>query len=158
MTTKILLPLKFSAGDGNALGMALKMAKRFESCLHILHVLNYKLHSPSLTDAQVAQFCQDAEKKFQEKYQPLFGDFSDFSFACCSGDPAMETAKFARQINAEVIIVGCHTRGDRPAISRLGETTLSLLQWAPCSVMMVPCDVAPLDLEVDKLESLPIVP
>ena len=76
MITKILLPLKFSAGDGNALGMALKMAKRFESCLHVLH---YRLHSPSLTDAQVAQFCRDAEKKFQEKYNAEKGNYLKYA-------------------------------------------------------------------------------
>lgn len=156
MTTKILLPLKFTPGIAAALAMALRMAKEFEGHLHILHVLDYRVHNSNLTDGQLAEFCQDAERKFQEQYRFLFGDFEDFSFSCCNGHPAAETAKFARHVGAEFIILGCHTTTDRPALSRLGETTLCLLQWAPCSVVTVPCEVRESAIGVDKLKTMPV--
>lgn len=138
MVKRILLPLKFSHVSDDAIVMALKMAECCEARLHILHVLDHRLRNPEVTDGQIAEFTRAAERQFQEEYVPLLGDFKNYYFNCWEGDIAMETAKFAESIGANFIVLGCHTRGERPSLTRLGEVAMALFQWTPCPVMLVP--------------------
>ena len=141
MIKRILLPLKFTHVTDNAFAMALKMAKCCQARLHILHVLDHRLRNPEVTDAQIAEFTQASEKQFEEKYRSRLGDFTDAYFNCWEGDVAMETARFADSIDADFIVIGCHVRGDMPSHTRLGDVALALFQWAPCPVMLVPCEL-----------------
>lgn len=138
--TRILLMMKFSRSIEGAFAVALKMAKCSNSKLHILHALDHRLRDPGVTAEQVAMATRDAEKKFSETYLPMMGDFKDYYFNCWEGDPANETAKFAEKISADFIVLGCHTRGAKPSFNRLGEVGSAILQWAPCPVVLVPCD------------------
>ena len=141
MVKRILLPLKFSHVTDSAFVMALRMAKCCQARLHILHLLDHRLRDSKITDEQIAKLTQEAEKQFEENYLPLLGDFKDFYFNCWEGDIAAETAKLAGSIGADFIIVGCHVRGDKPSYTRVGEVAHALFQWAPCPVMLVPCEL-----------------
>lgn len=141
MIKRILIPLKFTHVTDNAFAMALKMAKCCQARLHILHVLDHRLRNPEVTDGQIAELTRAAEKQFEERYRPLLDDFEDFYFNCWEGDIAAETAKFAENIDADFIIIGCHVRGDKPSRSRVGEVAHALFHWAPCPVMLVPCEL-----------------
>ena len=141
VSKRILLPIKFSHVTENALAMALKMAKCCKARLHILHVLDHRLKSPEVTDEEIVELTQAAERQFEKKYRPLLGDFHDFSFNCWEGDIAHEVAKFAGSIGADFIVLGCHVREDKPSFTRLGEVALAIFQWSPCSVMLVPCEL-----------------
>jgi nucleotide-binding universal stress UspA family protein len=141
VSTRILLPIKFSHVTENALAMALKMAKCCKARLHILHVLDHRLQSPEVTDGQIAEFTREAERQFEKRYRPLLGGFHDFYFNCWEGDIAHEVAKFAGSIGADFIVLGCHVRGDKPSFTRLGEVALAIFQWSPCPVMLVPCEL-----------------
>ena len=155
MIKRILLPLKFSHVTDNAFAMALKMAKSCQARLHILHVLDHRLRNSNVTEAQIAEFTRAAEGQFQKEYVPLLGDFKDFYFNCWEGDIAVETAKFADSIGADFIIIGCHVRGAKPSHTRLGEIAHILFQWAPCPVMMVPCQIHGNNAAVHRSETLP---
>lgn len=141
MSPRILLPIKFSHVTDNALAMALKMAQCCKARLHILHVLDHRLKSPEVTDEEIVELTQAAERQFEEKYLPLLADFNDFSFNCWEGDIALEVSKFADSIDADFIVIGCHVRGSKPSFTRLGEVALALFQWSPCPVMLVPCEL-----------------
>lgn len=141
MIKRILLPLKFIHVTDNAFDMALKMAKCCQARLHILHVLDHRLRNPEVTDGHIAELTQAAEKQFEERYRPLLDDFEHFYFNCWEGDIAAETAKLAESIGADFIIIGCHVRGDKPSRSRVGEVAHALFHWAPCPVMLVPCEL-----------------
>lgn len=154
MIKRILLMLKFSEVTDNAFSMALKMAISCRARLHILHVLDHHLRDPGVTDGQIVEITRTTEEQFQKKYLPILGDFKDYFFNCWEGDPANATAKFAGSIGADFIIMGCHTENDKPSFNRLGETALAILQWAPCPVMLVPCELqiekARLSLGINK--------
>lgn len=141
MSPRILLPIKFSHVTDNALAMALKMAQCCKARLHILHVLDHRLKSPEVTDEEIVELTEAAERQFEEKYLPLLADFNDFSFNCWEGDIALEVSKFADSIDADFIVIGCHVRGSKPSFTRLGEVALALFQWSPCPVMLVPCEL-----------------
>ena len=128
--------------------MALKMTMSCRARLHILHVLDHHLRDPGVTEGRIAEITQSVEEKFKENYLPILGDFKDYSFNCWEGDPANATAKFAESIGADFIVMGCHAENDKPSFNRLGETALAVLQWAPCPVMMVPCE-----LQIEKMRS-----
>jgi nucleotide-binding universal stress UspA family protein len=155
MIKKILLPLKFSHVTDNAFDMALRLAKCCEARLHIFHVLDHRLRDPGVTADKIAEFTRAAERQFEKEYLPLLGEFKSFSFNCWEGDIAMETAKFADSLGADLIIIGCHVKGDRPSRSRLGEVAQALFQWAFGPVMVVPCQLHSGSVTVVKSEKLP---
>ena len=140
MAKRILLPLKFTHVADNAFAMAIKMAKCCQARLHILHILDHRLRDPGVTDDQIAEFTRAAENQFKENYREILGDFKDFYFNCWEGAPANETAKLAEAIDADLIIFNCHTKDDEPSFNRLGEVGSMVLQWAPCPVILVPCE------------------
>lgn len=141
MKKRILLMLKLSEFVDTAFKTALKMAADYQARLHILYVLDHRLRNPGITDAQVAKITKEAESRFVETYLPCLKGFRSYYFNCWEGDPANETAKLAEEINADFIILGCHRRDGQPSFNRLGEVGLAILQWAPCPVMLVPCDI-----------------
>ena len=103
MSKRILLPIKFSAACDNAFAVGLQLARCCDARFHILHVLDYHLDQLDKPDEQIAQLTRESEKKFAQKYLPLLADFKNFAFNCWEGDGPVETARFAKLIEADFI-------------------------------------------------------
>jgi len=131
----ILTAIELSRENDNIINTGLNLAKCCTARLCVLYVVDY--HLP---DHKIDEKSRAAEIQFQKKYEPLLGGFKNYSFDCRVGVPAFEIARFAKSIDADCIIIGCHKRKDgRSVISRLGETALELLELVTRPVMVVQC-------------------
>ena len=106
--------------------------------LLIFHALDYQLRKMDEKDPKAAEINQEMEQRFETEIRPALGDFPKFEFAYSPTHPGLEICRIARDIHADLILVGCHDEPDRHNITRLDYVGLTILEKAPCPVMLVP--------------------
>jgi nucleotide-binding universal stress UspA family protein len=74
-------------------------------------------------------------QKIQQKLEEVAGGADDIACEVIVGKPRAQIPKYAENIGADLIIVGSHKTG--PQSFPLGSTAGSVVQRAPCSVMVM---------------------
>ena len=138
MFKRILMAFKFTPHCKAALEKALQLAKDQNSELYIYHALNYRLATTDREDPRIVEMVEEANKKFEEEFRPRVGDLPIHKFECAPADPALEICKMARRIGADLILMGSHNESEKPNLSRVNYVGMTILEKAPCPVMMVP--------------------
>ncbi|MEX1353321.1 MAG: universal stress protein [Desulfobacterales bacterium] len=80
----------------------------------------------------------ETNKKFEEEVKPHVGDWPIHKFECAPADPGLEICKMARRIGADLILMGSHNDSEKPNLSRVNYVGMTILEKAPCPVMLVP--------------------
>lgn len=138
MFTKIILAFKFSSACRSALETAIKFSRENDAELLIFHALDYRLKKMKDEDAELEKITQQMKQKFETQIKPYLADFPKFTFGYSPTDPGLEICKIARETQADLILVGCHDQPDRQSITRLDYVGMTILENAPCPVMLVP--------------------
>jgi nucleotide-binding universal stress UspA family protein len=81
---------------------------------------------------------EDAHQQYDAKIKPLLADFEKGAFICLPADPALTTCKLARELNVDLIILGCHQLKEKISLGRVDYIGMTILEKAPCPVMLVP--------------------
>ena len=138
MFKKIILAFKFSPSCRSALEKSIQISIMNDAELLIFHALDYRLKGVDQTDAQLLNVNRQMEHIFDTQIKPLIRDFPKFRFASSPCDPALEICRVARQIQADLILLGCHDEPEKQSLSRLDYVGITILEKAPCPVMLVP--------------------
>jgi len=109
-----------------------------DAVLHIFHALDYTLNELEEDDPKRVRVIEDAQKQYDSRIKPLLGYFEKASFTCLPADPALTTCKMAREMNADLIILGCHQLPEKMCLGRVDYVGMTILEKAPCPVMLVP--------------------
>jgi nucleotide-binding universal stress UspA family protein len=138
MFNQILMALKFGAASEFALVKGIELAQVHDAELHIFHALDFTLNELGEDDPKRVSLVEDAQQQYTAKIKPLLGDFEKVSFTCLPADPAMTTCKMAREMNVDLIILGCHQLPQKMSLGRVDYIGMTILEKAPCPVMLVP--------------------
>ena len=138
MFNRILMALKFGAASEFALVKGVELARVHDAVLHIFHALDYTLNELEEDDPKRVRGIEDAQKQYDSRIKPLLVDFEKASFTCLPADPALTTCKMAREMNADLIILGCHQLPEKMCLGRVDYVGMTILEKAPCPVMLVP--------------------
>jgi len=138
MFNQILMALKFGAASEFALVKGIELAKAHDAELHIFHALDFTLNELEEDDPKRVKMVEDAHQQYDEKIKPLLADFEKGFFICLPADPAMKTCKMARDLNIDLIILGCHQLPEKVCLGRVDYIGMTILEKAPCPVMLVP--------------------
>jgi nucleotide-binding universal stress UspA family protein len=138
MFNQILMALKFGAASEFALVKGIELAKAHDAELHIFHALDFTLNELEEDDPKRVKMVEDAHQQYDEKIKPLLADFEKGFFICLPADPAMKTCKMARDLNIDLIILGCHQLPQKMCLGRIDYIGMTILEKAPCPVMLVP--------------------
>jgi nucleotide-binding universal stress UspA family protein len=138
MFNQILMALKFGAASEFALVKGIELAKAHDAELHIFHALDFTLKELEEDDPKRVKMVEDAHQQYDEKIKPLLADFEKGFFICLPADPAMKTCKMARDLNIDLIILGCHQLPEKMCLGRVDYIGMTILEKAPCPVMLVP--------------------
>ena len=125
---------------------SLKMAKYNDARLWIYHGLGRL----NMNENEVTKEIKDAENRMNE----LFADkmkqegFDNYAINVSDGDVVSEITKLARNISADITIMGTSTKsptatGESTSMSPLGLVTAETLLWTPCPVLVVPPAMVP---------------
>ena len=138
MFERIIVALKFGPASLSALTKGVAIARLAKAELHIFHAMDYLLQDLENDDPQLIEIKHETEKRFESDVAPLLGDLQNVSFKCLPADPALEVCKMARNISADLIILGCHQLQEKIGMGRVDYVGMTILEKAPCPVMLVP--------------------
>ena len=138
MFKKIILAFKFSSACRSALEKAIQLAMENNAELFIFHALDYRLNATDKENPELTKITQQMKQKFETDLKPHLRDFPKFKFGYFPTDPGLEICKISRQTQADLILVGCHDGLGKPNITPLDYVGMTILEKAPCPVMLVP--------------------
>ncbi|MBU0718869.1 MAG: universal stress protein [Planctomycetes bacterium] len=140
---RILLPTDFSELADHAALFARMLSETHGAALHVLHVRNplaAAVPAPEaaagimLLPASEAELRQQLELFVRER---LSGIRAPVVAEVLTGSPVSEITRYAKEAHIDLIVVGTHARG---VVNRIffGSVSKSVLENAPCPVLMVP--------------------
>lgn len=136
----ILVPIDFSEQSEKAASAACALAAKTGATVHLLHAYLIPVESVgiALTVSQkyVEQFVQESKTQLHELVAKLCPNASVGPLLVESGDPREVIIHKAKELNAELIVMGTHgRRGLMHAI--MGSVAESVARSAHCSVLVV---------------------
>jgi nucleotide-binding universal stress UspA family protein len=138
MFKRILVALKFGPAGNAALKRGAELARAGQAELHIFHALDYSLQDTDENAPEFAEIKKRAEKRYKAEIEPLTAEVTNVMFKCLPADPALEVCKLARRLPADLIVLGCHQLSEKMSMGRLDYVGITILEKAPCPVMLVP--------------------
>ncbi len=145
----ILVPVDFSACSNEALRVALQMARIFGSALSVLHVIDSSavmafnrlglLAVPSDAVKQRRRLRHQARLKIRELLAALSTEGVAVERILAEGTPFVEIGKLARQMRADLIVLGSYGgRSENMEKIFFGATAEKVVRTAGCAVLTVP--------------------
>lgn len=139
---KILYAIDFSESSEHAFDYALSLARKFDSRLFIIHVINEPVdlrgfYVPHVSFENLEKEVEEGAEKMMQKFcRTKVKDFTNYETAVIPGIPYEEILKKAEQEHAALIVMGTHGRS---GIDHLlfGSTAERVVRKAKCPVMTV---------------------
>jgi len=138
MFKRILVALKFTPVSRTALEKGIEIAREHGAELHIFHALDFRLQELDVGDPNRVEKSRETEQRFETEVKPLLNGSKNATFWYQPADPAMEICKLARHNNNDLIILGSHQRPEKKPMGRIDYVGNTILEKAPCPVMLVP--------------------
>ena len=138
MFERIIVALKFGPASLSALEKSLEIARLSNAELHIFHALDYLMQDLDRNHPELVKVKHETNHRYKSEVEPLLGDLKNVSFKCLPADPALEVCKMARDISADLIVLGCHQLQEKLSMGRVDYVGMTILEKAPCPVMLVP--------------------
>jgi nucleotide-binding universal stress UspA family protein len=137
----ILVPIDFSDNSKNAFRYALLYAQAFNAKLHVLYVLEPVIYAPDFTLGQIALPAIDTtevENLSNLELKKLIEELVPKEMTAVPilrlGKPFVEIIDYARESNADLIIISSHGHGSVEHIL-FGSTSEKVIKKAPCPVL-----------------------
>ena len=138
MFNQILVALKFGPASIHALKKAMEIARLNEASLHIFHALDYSFQETEENDPEFVEIKKKTETLYAEEIEPLLGSLENVTFKSRPADPALHICKLAHMLPADLIVLGCHQLSEKISMGRLDYVGVTILENAPCPVLLVP--------------------
>ena len=137
--SNIVIATDFSKAAKSAFLWAYKLAKEVNSNLHIFHAVDIETTDAGHIKAQtdIEQRIATAKEKIDKDYLCLIDAFDKYTVAVWEGTPYVEVLKFARDRQADLIVMAHHTRETDPEIALLGSTVEQVVLRSACPVASV---------------------
>ena len=138
MFKRILVAYKFTPASRKALKKGIELAREHGAELHIFHALDYRLKALDCGDPVLVEISEKTKDRIDIEVKPLLSGLDNVTFGCIPADPALETCRIARLNKSDLIILGSHQRQKQRCIGRIHYVGITILEKAPCSVMLIP--------------------
>jgi nucleotide-binding universal stress UspA family protein len=144
----ILVATDFSECAGTAFKMAKNLARRFGAKLVVLHVIQQAIvtrmaeHLNVAPDTLLPGFREKAQQKLDEFLQQGGHGNLEVTGMVTVGIPFQEIAVIARDLAADLIVMGGYGRSGRGPIEEVffGSTAEKVVRLLPCPVLCVPME------------------
>jgi nucleotide-binding universal stress UspA family protein len=148
--SNIVIGTDFSKPAEYAFLWAYKLAREVGARLHIFHAFDISTSNFGHLQGQneIEQKIKAAREKIEKKYVPKMKGYDNYDGEIWEGIPYVEILKFAREKQADLIVMAHHTREIDPEEALLGSTVEQVVLRAACPVASVnhPDKVADLDI------------
>ena len=137
--SNIVVGTDFTKASDAAFLWGFKLAKEVDANLHIFHAVDLETTAAGQGKAQedIEQRIAEAQAKIDKKYLSKLKGFKKYTVAIWEGTPYVEILKFARDRQADLIVMAHHTRDIDPEEALLGSTVEQVVLRSACPVASV---------------------
>ena len=137
--SNIVIGTDFSKASEAAFLWAAKLAKTVGARLRIFHAVDITSGSAGQMKSQteIEALVAAAREKIEKKYMPRLEGFDNYEIEIWEGTPYVEILKFARDKQADLIVMAHHTREVDLEDAELGSTVEQVVLRAACPVASV---------------------
>ena len=137
--SNIVVGTDFSKASFSAFLWAFKLAREVGANLHIFHAIDITAEGLTLPAGQttIEQRIKEARRRIEQTYIPKLQGYDKYSMEVWEGIPYVEILKFARDRQADLIVMAHHTREIDPEEAELGSTVEQVVLRAACPVASV---------------------
>lgn len=143
---KILVPLDFSDNSKKALDFAVSLVSKKSGEIIVLHVIEAVYDFAAQAAIVIEGMHRDAESYFQKLINSYDHTGIKFDFIIKDGTVAIMTSKTAKEINADLIVIGAHDSVELN-FSFLGRTSTDIIKSSDKPVLLVPGDAEVKNIE-----------
>ena len=148
--SNIVVGIDFSKPSEYSFQWASKLAKEVGAKLHIFHAFDISSGNFGQIRGQneIEQKIAEARERIEKNYIPKMKKYDNYDIEIWEGIPYVEILKFARERQADLIVMAHHARDIDPEDALLGSTVEQVVLRAACPVASVnhPDKVANLDI------------
>lgn len=137
--SNIVFGTDFSDSADAAFDFAFALAKTLDCDFHILHALDITGYPMNTFQPQddIDDRIRKAFQQIRYRYVSRLGGFKHFDMQVWEGIPFVEIVKYAREKQADLIVMGHHTRKTGGGEDALGSVTEQVILRANCPVISV---------------------
>ncbi len=137
--SNIVVGLDFSKASRYAFLWACKLARQVGARLHIFHAFDISSGRYGQIQGQdeIEQQIAEARRRIEKNYIPQMKGFDNYGIEIWEGIPYVEILKFAREKQADLIVMAHHAREVDPEKAELGSTVEQVVLRAACPVASV---------------------
>lgn len=137
--SNVVFATDFSKAAMAAFQFALKVARELKAEFHIFHAIDTGAAALAQLPPQddIDARLRDARRRIAAGYGPQLADKPDYTVEVWEGIPYMEIVKYARQCQADLIVMAHHSRSLGEAEARLGSNIEQVIVRANCPVVSV---------------------
>jgi len=137
--SNIVMGIDFTKASMSAFLFALKVANEVGCKLYLFHAMDLSGVHVGKMPGQLAieNEIEAARKKIEEMYVSKMGDFDNYEIEIWEGVPYVEILKYARERQADLIVMAHHTRDIDPDEALLGSTVEQVVLRAAAPVASV---------------------
>lgn len=137
--SNIIFCTDFSKPADAAFQFAYKTAKEIGAKLYLFHAFDISntLVGVFAGQAEIERKIEQARKLMQEKYIAQMDDYDNYQVEIWEGTPYVEILKYAREKQADLIIMAHHTKDVPPEEADIGSTVEQVVLRSACPVASV---------------------
>lgn len=137
--SRVVFGTDFSKASDYAFQFSLNLARELGADLSMFHAFDISgmQAGKAMEQDEIEDKLRDARNKMRSKYLPKMKGFADYEMEVWEGIPYVEIVKFAREKQADLIVMAHHTRDLDPDQAMLGSTMEQVILRASCPVISV---------------------
>jgi nucleotide-binding universal stress UspA family protein len=137
--SNIVFATDFSKASESAFQFAVTVSKAVDGELHLFNCVDLnRFQSPiALTQDGIEAKLAEARRRLHHEYAAKLGDFKRYTSEVWEGTPYVEIVKFARERQADLIVLAHHARDVDPDERPFGSTLEQVIVRASCPVISV---------------------
>jgi nucleotide-binding universal stress UspA family protein len=136
--SNIVVGTDFSKASKSAFRWAYKLAKTVDARLHVFHAVDIaKAANRAPGQTEIETRIDEAREKIETHHLCDITDYDNYTVEVWEGIPHVEILKFARETQADLIVMAHHTRETDPELALLGSTVEQVVLRSACPVASV---------------------
>ena len=137
--SNIVFCTDFSKAADSAFTFARNAAEEIGAKLYLFHAVDLSAQLMGLYSGQIEieRLVEKARLKMQEKYLSKLGEFDNYGVEIWEGTPYVEVLKFAREKQADLIVMAHHAKDAPEEEAEIGSTVEQVVLRSACPVASV---------------------
>lgn len=139
MFSNIIFCTDFSKPADAAFQFAYNTAKEVGAKLYLFHAVDISNPVEGVLSPQgdIESRLNKARELMEAKYTPRMSGYDNYQFDICEGTPYVEILKYAREKQADLIVMAHHTKNDEDLDADIGTTVEQVVLRSACPVASV---------------------